>query len=57
MYEPLPALVAVEFLLDGRDVGEEISMRETDAFRFGSRAGSEDDLDQIVGFDQAACVR
>jgi len=49
VYELLPAPVAVEFFLDGRDVSEEISMCETDAFRFGRRAGSEDDLDQVVG--------
>src|SRR5689334_8176789 len=50
MNESFPALVTREFFFDGRDVGEEISMCETDAFRFGGRAGSENDLDQIVGF-------
>ena len=54
MYESLPALVTVELLLDGRDVGEEISMRKTDAFRFGGRSGSEDDLDQVIGFNTGA---
>ena len=50
MDEFLPAPVAIELFFDRRDVREEIPMCETDAFWFGSRAGSENDLDQVVGF-------
>ena len=49
MYESFPARISLEFFFNGREVGEEISMCETDAFRFGGRSGSKDDFDEVVG--------
>ena len=48
MYESFPTRVSLEFFFNRREVGEEISMCETDAFWFGGRSRSEDDLDEVV---------
>src|SRR5690349_13831900 len=48
MHESLPARILLQLVFDRSEVSEQVAVRETNTFGFGSRAGGENDLYKIV---------
>src|SRR4051812_35365265 len=56
MKRALPLDVLLRLAFDGREVREQISMREAYAFRLGSRARREDDFSDAAFADGFVCI-
>lgn len=56
MYKPLPFDVLRDLRFERREVRQQVTVREQNAFRFGGGAGGEDDFDERLICNRIARV-